>query len=114
MLESVKSNPSHRLLESFEPSVDEGMDPGLLGSDEVLDETDQAQYLQLQEQASISLRARELNRPETHPDFDGKSCVECGELMPQERLSLRRVRCVDCQTFLEEEKKRIQRTQGFA
>lgn len=79
-------------------------------TDEVMDETDQAQLLQLQEQAAISLRARELNRPETHPDFDGVHCVECDIDMPPERLALRRIRCVDCQTFLEEEKKRRQRT----
>lgn len=90
--------------------VDEGMDPGFLPTDEVMDETDYAQHMQLKEQASISLRARELNRPETHPDFDGQSCVECGEDIPPARLLLRRVRCVDCQTFLEEAAARTRRT----
>lgn len=82
--------------------VDEGMDPGFLPNDEVMDETDYAQHMQLKEQASISHRARELNRPETHPDFDGETCVECGEDIPPARLLLKRVRCVECQTFLEE------------
>lgn len=43
---------------------------------------------------------RALAAPETHPDFDGKHCVEedCGVEIPGERLALGRVRCVDCQS----------------
>ena len=92
--------------------IDEGANPGHLPTDEVYDETDQAQLLQLMEQAAISQRARELGRAETHPDFDGAHCVECGDDMPQARLTLRRVRCVHCQTFLEEQALRVRRTVG--
>ncbi|MEX3984154.1 TraR/DksA C4-type zinc finger protein [Paraburkholderia sp. EG287A] len=44
---------------------------------------------------------RRANAPEKHPDFDGESCVECGELIPKERLALGKVRCVHCQGRLE-------------
>ena len=96
----------------FDPGIDEGIDPGALPLDEVHDEAEIAQHLQLQEQAAISRKAREMNRPEFHPDFDGETCVECGEDIPPERLRLRRVRCVDCQSFLEEEAARRRRLQG--
>ncbi len=99
-------------LASFEPTIDEGANPGHILNDEVLDETEQAQMLQLQEQAAISFRAREMNRPETHPDFDGKHCVDCDDEIPPQRLALCRVRCVHCQKFLEEDRKRHQRTMG--
>lgn len=96
----------------FVPGVDEGLDPGFFPSDEVLDEAEQAQFIQLKEQAAISARARELNRPEFHPDFDGENCVECGDPMPQGRLILKRVRCVECQSFLEDEQARRRRLMG--
>lgn len=102
----------HVLLQSYEPTVDEGADPGHFPNDEVLDETDQAQHLQLQEQAAINMKARELNKPESHPDFDGKHCVDCDDEIPAARLSLRRVRCVHCQQFLEEESARQRRMLG--
>jgi hypothetical protein len=97
---------------SFEPTIDEGANPGYILNSEVLDEAEQAQMLQLQEQATISYRAREMNRPETHPDFDGLHCVDCDDEIPALRLALRRVRCVHCQELLEEERKRHQRTMG--
>lgn len=41
--------------------------------------------------------------PQFHPDFDGVHCVEkdCGVDMPPERLTARRVRCVECQRIIE-------------
>ncbi len=39
--------------------------------------------------------------PETHPDFNGKDCVDCEELIPPARLALGKVRCVECQGILE-------------
>lgn len=104
------SRPQHAPY--FDPGIDEGMNPGALPLDEVHDEAEIAQHLQLQEQAEISRKAREMNRPEFHPDFDGKTCVDCGEDIPPARLLLRRVRCVDCQSFLEEESARRRRLQG--
>lgn len=46
-------------------------------------------------------QARRANAPETHPDFDGESCVECGDTIPDGRLAMGKVRCVACQTKIE-------------
>lgn len=46
-------------------------------------------------------RAARRAAPETHPDFDGTHCVECGDAIPAGRLALLRVRCVACQSTLE-------------
>lgn len=39
--------------------------------------------------------------PETHPDFDGERCIQCNETIPLARLSLHKIRCVQCQSALE-------------
>lgn len=39
--------------------------------------------------------------PETHPDFDGATCVDCGDDLPGVRIVMRRVRCVACQRLME-------------
>jgi len=41
--------------------------------------------------------------PESHPDFNGFDCVECGNEIPSERLDWGKVRCVECQERLEKE-----------
>ena len=46
-------------------------------------------------------RARGKSGPETHPDFDGRNCVDCGEAIPAARLALGKVRDVECQQKLE-------------
>lgn len=51
--------------------------------------------------ALINARREAANKPETHPDFDGKTCVACGEDMPDERLAAHRVRCTHCQSVIE-------------
>ncbi len=53
--------------------------------------------------ADAQRRALGKSAPESHPDFDGKHCVEedCGVVMPPGRLALGRVRCVECQHRLE-------------
>lgn len=78
-----------------------GHDLGPLPNDEVFDETDGAQHLQLRELADVQRRARLLNQPEFHPDFDGVHCVDCDDDMPKVRLDMKRVRCVRCQQDLE-------------
>lgn len=45
--------------------------------------------------------ARRANRPESHPDFDGESCLDCGDTIPDQRLAMGKIRCVRCQTILE-------------
>jgi RNA polymerase-binding transcription factor DksA len=78
-----------------------GQDMGPLPNDEVFDETDSAQHLQLREQADVQRRARLMNQPESHPDFDGTHCVDCDAVIPEARLALQRIRCVLCQQDLE-------------
>ncbi|HDR9103584.1 TraR/DksA C4-type zinc finger protein [Paraburkholderia sp. A3RO-2L] len=49
--------------------------------------------------------ARRANAPETHPDFDGETCIDCGDDIPKERLALGKIRCVHCQTIKERRQK---------
>ena len=55
--------------------------------------------------------ARRANAPETHPDFDGESCVEpdCGDLIPAARLAMGKIRCVACQTKKEHRQRQVAR-----
>lgn len=76
----------------------------LLSNNEVYDETDQAQWIQLAEQASYQERARKANAPEFDPEFDGLHCIECDAEIPAARLKLHKIRCVDCQEELENRK----------
>ena len=86
----------------------------LLSKDEVYDETDQAQWIQLQEQTSYQERARKANAPEYDPSFDGIHCIDCIDngippekaVIPQGRLALHKIRCIDCQTQYEKDNKR--------
>lgn len=45
--------------------------------------------------------ARQRAAPETHPDFDGKHCIECDAEIPSGRLALKRVKCIECQEATE-------------
>ena len=59
-----------------------------------------AELQQLMNDAGIEdIRRKVL--PETHPDFDGLNCVECGNEIASGRLALLKVRCIQCQTLLE-------------
>jgi len=51
--------------------------------------------------ADAERRARGKSAPESHPDFDGLTCVDCGDIIPAGRLQLGRVRCVECQSVTE-------------
>lgn len=98
---------------NFASAVDlttEIVDPGFLDNGDVFDEADHAQWQQLREQADIHSRAMQLNKPETHPDFNGFECVECGEEIPLPRLKMHKVRCVECQNDLEKDRQRVQRS----
>lgn len=44
---------------------------------------------------------RKQNVPQTHPDFDGKTCIDCADDIPAVRLEMGRIRCVACQGVLE-------------
>jgi RNA polymerase-binding transcription factor DksA len=45
--------------------------------------------------------ARRANAPEIHPDFDGETCLDCGNDIPAGRLALGKIRCVECQSIRE-------------
>ena len=53
--------------------------------------------------ADAQRRALGRSAPESHPDFDGVHCVEqdCGAEIPEARIVLGKVRCVECQQRLE-------------
>ena len=89
--------------------ISDGVDPGHFPMDEVHDEGEEAQWIQLKEQARIGILAQELARPEYHADFDGLHCVDCDIEIPEFRLKINRVRCKDCQELVEEEKDRLKR-----
>lgn len=63
---------------------------------------DAQRYNELHQEVSLK-NQRAKNAPERHPDFDGEHCVEadCGVRLPNLRLQLGRIRCVDCQELLE-------------
>lgn len=46
-------------------------------------------------------RVRNMAGRETHPDFDGHTCVVCGDDIPPARLAMGKVRCVICQGAIE-------------
>lgn len=65
------------------------------------DEVDQAAILQDNfNKQGIQHSAQQL-APQSHPDFDGVNCVDCGDGMPANRLAMKRIRCTSCQTAIE-------------
>lgn len=65
------------------------------------DEADFAEELnELYLTAALAHQAQKL-APQSHPDFDGHTCIECGCEIPHLRLAQSRIRCVDCQTEIE-------------
>ena len=74
------------MADEFEPTADEN------------DRASNAEYIHNQDALE---RVRALAKPESHPDFDGNHCVECGEGIPKQRLAIGKVRCVSCQQRLE-------------
>lgn len=65
------------------------------------DPLDEAAALSASMTDAAIAQARRANEPESHPDFDGESCVDCGDTIPDGRLALGKVRCVNCQSKLE-------------
>jgi hypothetical protein len=65
-------------------------------SADLLDQANQTSEVFLNAEAD---RARAAAAPERHPAFDGVHCVEedCAVELPAARLTLGRIRCVDCQ-----------------
>lgn len=69
------------------------------------DELDMASEMEMifNEEAQQAVAAR--LQPETHPDFDGRHCIECEDELPELRLTMGRIHCVSCQQRIENEKK---------
>ena len=76
-----------------------------LDNTEVYDEGDLASAYERGFIQDALNRHKEKLAPETHPDFDGETCIDCGAEIPALRLSMGRIRCVDCQSKLEKIKK---------
>ena len=57
-------------------------------------------------QAEALKRQVGKSAPEMHPDFNGMDCVDCAEPVQPARLTLGRVRCVQCQRALESRRAR--------
>lgn len=72
---------------------------------EVYDEADIASALEMGFIAQALEAHKAKVAKETHPDFDGESCLDCGEEIPQLRLDMGRIRCVHCQEALERKNK---------
>lgn len=65
------------------------------------DPNDDATEIEIAERHNAIQAAILGNQPQTHPDFDGEHCVECGDAIPKVRLLMCRIRCVHCQTVHE-------------
>lgn len=62
---------------------------------------DDAQAYNETYQAAALATQRAKVLPESHEDFDGEHCLDCGDEMPLQRLAWGRIRCVSCQEFKE-------------
>lgn len=76
---------------------------------DVLDQAAEVTAFMAEKQIEL---VRQQTQPEIHPDFDGKHCVgidegaeDCGVEIPDERLALGKVRCVDCQNRIEKSRR---------
>ena len=76
-----------------------------LDNTEVYDEGDLASAYERGFIQDALNRHKEKLAPETHPDFDGENCIDCGVDIPVFRLNIGKIRCVDCQDKLEKRKK---------
>ena len=76
---------------------------------EVYDDGDIASAIEMDFIAKALENHKKNNLPETHPDFDGEHCIDCDVKIIKERLKLGKIRCVDCQEYLEKMNKRNSR-----
>lgn len=80
-----------------------------IDNNEVYDEVDAAQMLQIAQNNMLIEEHSKKLEPEKHPDFDGETCIDCGDDIPKERLAWGRIRCTYCQEKLEERNKMYRR-----
>lgn len=82
-------------------SIKEDLEEDVLDNTEVYDEGDIASALERGYINQALQRHKEKLAPETHPDFDGETCIDCGNDIPEVRLKMGKIRCVPCQEKLE-------------
>jgi len=56
-----------------------------------------AEALERAQRDSAMAEVAKANAPQSHPDFDGKHCIDCEMKIPQQRLAMGKIRCVECQ-----------------
>lgn len=69
------------------------------------DFVDMASDLELAFNAKAVYNVQQRIKPEHHPDFNGKDCLDCEDPLTVGRLEMGRIRCVGCQEFLEKKGK---------
>lgn len=65
------------------------------------DANDEATEIEIAERHIAIQAAIAENKAQSHPDFDGKSCLQCGDEIPLARLEMGKIRCVYCQSAFE-------------
>ncbi len=76
--------------------------PGQEGLEHLAADEDRAARNELRGiESALSLhraRAAQALAPQSHPQFDGENCLDCGDPIPLQRLAMRRIRCTACET----------------
>lgn len=98
-VEEVKISPAPRAIHVIAPPTYGEQEE--IDSNDVYDDGDIASALERGFIAHALTLHKEKVAAEKHPDFDGESCLDCGAEIPELRLEMGRIRCVDCQTALE-------------
>lgn len=65
------------------------------------DESNRASAIELLRATEGLQRVQQQLKPQSHPDFDGETCLDCGAVMPDQRLADGRIRCTECETARE-------------
>ena len=70
---------------------------------------DQASEQEAMFHANNIKAVQDLLEPQSHPDFNGVDCLDCGEVVPDKRLAFGRIRCTSCESLLEEKDNKLKR-----
>lgn len=77
----------------------------IFSGDRPVDPLDSASQIEMSIASGAVADAAMRLRPQTHPDFDGETCIECGNDLDVDRLKMGRIYCVPCQTIREKNAK---------
>lgn len=69
------------------------------------DISDQASHYEHMHNAGSLQAVRARLAPQTHPDFDGVHCLDCGVKLPKQRLADGRIYCTTCQEIIDKKNK---------